>query len=332
MKKNKCLTINRLSSGGLITNYYCSSSCGHCLYYSSPQWKKEYITRERAIQLFEKIGSLGCGSIHIGGGEPCLDAGKLKTVLETADEAGMTIEYVETNSSWFKDEDSAVETLEMLRTAGLSTLLISISPFHNAYIPFYKVKGVMEACRRAGVSIFPWVQGFWSDLDRLPDKVPHSMEEYEMRLGPGYLKKIPSRYWIHMGGRAMETFAPLFKNRDIQTLTHSRTGCVELEDVSHFHFDLYGNYVPALCSGITIDYRDMGNPLPEEKYPYITLLYNGGPAALFQLAVEEFGYQSKEGYVSKCHLCQDIRRFLVLEKGEALEEFGPEQYYKEMAE
>ena len=38
------LNIRRLRSGGIITNYFCTSRCGHCLYNCSPQWEKEYIT------------------------------------------------------------------------------------------------------------------------------------------------------------------------------------------------------------------------------------------------------------------------------------------------
>jgi 2-iminoacetate synthase ThiH len=67
------LQINYLNSGGLITNYYCTSECGHCLYRCSPKWKKEYIDKPGAKAILQKILSLGCNSIHIGGGEPLLN-------------------------------------------------------------------------------------------------------------------------------------------------------------------------------------------------------------------------------------------------------------------
>jgi hypothetical protein len=220
--------------------------------------------------------------------------------------------------------------LEQILPLGGRTLLVSISPFHNEYIPFAKVKGVLEACREAGVSIFPWAQGFLPDLQSFPDDTPHSLSEYEERFGADYLKDIPSRYWIHLGGRAMDTFENIYKKRDVETLTDSRTGCFELQDVSHFHFDVYGNYVPGLCSGINIKYTDMGRPLPEEEYPFITLLYNEGVTGLYERAVDDFGFSPKPGYISKCVLCLDIRRFLVLEKKITVKEFGPEQFYAEL--
>jgi len=61
---------------------------------------------------------------------------KLGAVLEIAAKVGISIEYVETNSSWFQDIDSAKDLLTQLSGKGLHTLLVSISPFHNEQIPF----------------------------------------------------------------------------------------------------------------------------------------------------------------------------------------------------
>lgn len=328
-RNKKALSLHRLSSGGVITNYYCSSQCGHCLYSSSPRWEKKYLEPGLAREIFGTIRRMGCRSVHIGGGEPFLNFGGLKDVLRAAQAEGVDIEYVETNSSWYKDSGQAREMLLQLPGLGAGTLLISISPFHNEHIPFAKVKGVMDVCADAGVDVFPWVQGFSADIDSFPDDVPHKMAEYEERFGGDYLRKIPNRYWVHLGGRAFKTFGKVFKQRDVDTYIHTINGCIELEEVSHFHFDLYGNFVPALCSGISIDYRDLGKGLEEEKYPFITLLYNKGPAALYRVAVEEYGFEPQAKYISKCHLCHDIRRFLVIEKGVGTNEFGPRQFYLE---
>ena len=166
--------LKKLKSGGLITNYFCSSSCGHCLYNCSPHWEKRYIDGETARQNLEKIRSLGCRSIHIGGGEPLLKPHKLQTVLEVARAVGVSIEYVETNSSWFKGKDSAINLLSQLRDKGLHTLLVSISPFHNEQIPFARIQGVIDAAQHAGIGIFPLVTDFVSDLTRFDPDRPHS--------------------------------------------------------------------------------------------------------------------------------------------------------------
>ncbi len=245
------LTIGRLGSGGLITNYFCTSRCGHCLYACSSQWERTYIDEATVRANFSRIAQLGCHSVHVGGGEPFLDMDGLRMVLRVAAETEMRIEYVETNSSWYGDVDSAVQTLTSLRAVGLSTLLISISPFHNEFIPFHKVKGVIEACRKTGISAFPWISDFYPEIDSLDDSRTHKIREYEEFFGKGYLKNLPSRYWIHLGGRALSTFSSVFRRRPAHLiLSSARGGCGELTDVSHFHFDLFGNYIPGLYARV----------------------------------------------------------------------------------
>jgi molybdenum cofactor biosynthesis enzyme MoaA len=167
--------IDRLVSGGLITNYFCSSTCRHCLYRCSPAWPKEFISADAARANLAAVRRLGCRAVHIGGGEPLLRPDGVAGVLEVAAEVGVQVEYVETNSSWYRDHASACATLEMLAARGLSTLLVSISPLHNEHIPFHKVRGVIAACRTVGVSIIPWVGEFVPDLAAFDEWRPHKL-------------------------------------------------------------------------------------------------------------------------------------------------------------
>jgi hypothetical protein len=322
--------IKKLRSGGLITNYFCTSSCKHCLYNCSPQWEKRYIDPDAAEKNLETIRSLGCRSVHIGGGEPLLRPGKLGTVLEVASEVGISIEYVETNSSWFKDPDSATALLSRLHEQGLNTLLVSISPFHNESIPFFKVKGVIEAAQIAGVGIFPWVTDFISDLSQFDSGETHSLEEYTDLFGRDYLLQILSRYWIHLGGRALETFRPLLAQKTFEQIMQESDGdCYsELSDTSHFHIDLFGNYIPGLCSGLSISIEDLGKPLAAETYPILTSLYRSGIRGLIKLAedIAEFKAQ-KDLYVNKCDLCTEVRSFLVQNDYNGSKELSPIEFY-----
>jgi len=324
--------IERLQSGGLITNYYCTSKCGHCLYACSPHWEKLYIDVETAEKNLLKAKELGCGSIHVGGGEPLLDMEGLKTVLGLAQKTGVAVEYVETNSSWFKDPDSSRRTLEELKELGLSALLVSISPFHNAFIPFYKVKGVIEQCGKAGISVFPWIRDFYSEIDAFDDKATHKIVEYRRKFGKHYLRDMPSRYWIHLGGRALSTFREVFDRKDYRAvLSSSSLGCRELLDVGHFHLDLWGNYIPGLCSGLSLKRDDLGTVISKQAYPILSTLYASGVHGLFELAVSDYAFApSPGGYISKCDLCLDIRRYLVVEKKTENLEMQPLQFYENL--
>ena len=208
------LKIGRLASGGIITNYFCTSACRHCLYNCGPHWEKSYIGPDTAEANFRAVKSLGCSAVHIGGGEPLLRPEELSAVLAAAHRAGVSIDYVETNCSWFRNPESAEALLADLRLKGLHTLLVSISPFHNEHIPFARTRGVMDAARSAGVGVFPWVADFITDLGAFDSARSHSLSEYEERFGEGYLRDIPGRYWIHMGGRALETFRPILRIED----------------------------------------------------------------------------------------------------------------------
>lgn len=311
-----------------MTNYYCTSRCRHCLYNCSPRWEKVYIDEETARRNFEAVKGLGCHSVHIGGGEPFLDTEGLKRVLSAARDVGMGVTYVETNSSWFRDMASAVALLEDLRHLGLATLLISISPFHNEYIPFSKVKGVIAACRAAGLSAFPWVNDFYREIDAFDDGKVHKLTEYEQRYGHGYLAGIPGRYWIHMGGRALKTYQDVFETRTCEAIVAaSPHGCAELKDTSHFHLDLFGNYIPGLCAGLAIDRDDLGCPLSADRYPLLSRLHHGGIGTLFDFARREFKYLPQGNFLSKCHLCFDIRRHLALNAGLASRDLQPVSCY-----
>ena len=298
MKAN--FKINHLRSGGLITNYFCTSQCKHCLYASSPHWKKDYITKEILHSNLEKVKSMGCVSLHIGGGEPFLNLDALKQSLEIFKELQTQVEYVETNSSWFKNKETAHKILYSLKKQGLSTLLISISPFHNEFIPFYKIKGVIDACRNCGVNTFLWAEEFLHDLNKFDPNTTHSLTEYEKYFGNNYLQNIPKRYWVTFRGRALKTYAPFMEMKDLSTLLSLNKGsCSELLDTSHFHIDLFGNYLPGLCSGLAIQGDDLGSIIQPEKYKVLSALLSSGITGLLDLASIKYGFTPQDEYVSK---------------------------------
>ena len=277
------------------------------------------------------IRRLKCSSVHIGGGEPLLRPDALGDVLETAASVGVAVEYVETNSSWFKDPDTASAMLSQLRRQGLQTLLVSISPFHNQYIPFARVKGVMEAARQSGIEIFPWISDFVADLSELDDAATHSLKEFEETFGRNYLKNLPQRYWVHMGGRALETFRPdLGEKSAQQILDENSNGCAaELLNTRHFHLDLFGNYIPGLCAGLSIAREDLGKTLPPDKYPVLSALFHEGIRGIFNMAQAEFDYKLSENrYINKCDLCTEIRTIFVQNNFGGPAELNPKEFYK----
>ena len=322
--------IKSLVSGGVIVNYHCVSRCGHCLYNCGPHRDKDYLDGAAAETIFRRIAGLGCRSVHIGGGEPLLDPAGLVAVLTAARKTGMGIDYVETNSAWYVDKDRAGDILSDLRAAGLRTLLVSISPFHNAHIPFARVRGVIDACREAGIQVFPWVNAFVRDLDRLGANATHEMAAFEAAFGQDYLARIPDRYWIHLGGRALETFRAVYPGRSVaEVLEESPRSCARaLSGTTHFHIDLEGRYIPGLCAGLTFAIEDLGGALPAGNYPLLERLATGGINGLFALAQKSYGFEpSRSAYLNHCDRCTDIRRHLIQLDEDAFPELAPEGFY-----
>jgi hypothetical protein len=328
----KNLVIKHLASGGVVTNYHCVSRCGHCLYNCSPDRSRNYLDRVLAEKIFRRIKDLGCRSVHIGGGEPLLHPVKLVEVAAAAADMGVGIDYVETNSAWFVDAAQAAAVVADLRAAGVAALLVSISPFHNAYIPYDRVSGVIDACRRVGMAVFPWVNAFVRDLTRLDVHRPHAMAEFEEIFGADYLKRIPDRYWIHMGGRALETFGTVYpKLAPAKILEDSPASCARaLGDTSHFHIDLYGNYIPGLCAGLVLQMEHLGDALPVGRYVLLERLAARGIRGLFEWAEARYGYRPQRGaYLNHCDLCTEIRGFLWRIEDQVFAELGPDGFYAE---
>lgn len=324
------LRFDRLVSGGIITNYNCSSKCGHCVYASSPKWPRDYMDAETTSRIFSFLRDVGVHCVHIGGGEPLLYPEKLFIVLEEARKKRIQVEYVETNSSWFSDETKGENILKRLQSLGVGTLLISIDPFHNEYIPFNKVKGLMEACRRTGMDVFPWLMDFWKDLEKLDPAKTHSLEEYEQVFGSGYKVRLAERYRLNMRGRALETYKAHLKKLPLDRLLAQSAPCRELNGVHHFHIDLYGKFIPQSCAGLAVDIEDLKNGTSDSKYELINTLAREGVKGLYSLASDKYGFEPESEYGGKCHLCYEIRKYLVRTKGLDTADLKPTGHYAYM--
>jgi hypothetical protein len=192
------------------------------------------------------------------------------------------------------------------------------------------VQGVIEAAGMAGVGIFPWITDFISDLSRFDPARSHSLDEYRRIFGDHYLTQILQRYWIHLGGRALETFRPFLGGKSCQQILDENSGgcAVELSDTSHFHIDLFGNYIPGLCSGLAISDDDLGTPLSEERYPILVELYSNGIRGLVQTARDKFGFSpQRSDYINKCDLCTEIRKHLIKNDYDRSNELKPKEFY-----
>jgi len=294
-----------------MVNYECNAACRHCLYSCSPDRRPGYVDAETADAICRLLHEGGCYSVHIGGGEPFLNFEGLLMMIRALKQAGIALEYIETNAFWaITDENKAVEYLHCLLAEGAGTLCISIDPFHAEFVPYGAPVTLANLCRKTGMDFFLWKQEYYPFLSQLDPQKTHSRSSMEKTLSGNYLPKTAQNYGIAYGGRAVNIEQEFAPRRPLESLTAGDSPCDNLLSTGHFHVDKDGYFIPPRCTGMRIPLSEAINGIPSGKYPVFETLYHGGMTALLELARQHGFIPDAAGYPSKCSLCFRIRHFL----------------------
>ena len=325
-------------SGGILLSYKCTSECKHCMYACSPKWRGDWISEENLekvlIQLSGKIkrnvfgsDSVGINSgLHFTGGEPFLNFELLLKAVEMAHKLGIPSTFVETNCFWCIDEETAREKLTQLKDAGLKGILISVNPFILEQIPFERTQRAIKVSEKIfGRNLMVYQEIYYNHFQRLGLESTLNFEEY-LKIDPGslsYAELIPM-------GRASYKLGHIYKKYAAKHFF--RESCrEELTRNWHIHIDNYCNYMSGYCGGISLgDARDLNSIYSEginlEEHPVLDALATS-LERLYEFGVKEFDYKGQsEGYVSKCHLCVDIRKHITQET-DKFKELNPKEFY-----
>ena len=323
-------------SAGLITNYKCTFSCKHCLYCSSPKVEEE-VDKELLKKIIDEMAlELKYLDLHIGGGEPLVNYEMVEDIISYVRKKNINLEYMETNGFLLlKDGEKKVQEL---KEAGLSCMLLSISPFHNEFISAHNTRKVLGTIISVlgNRGIFPWHTGYFNFLERVSPDKPVKLEEYFKNFSLSeILYQLTSVMHIHPGGRGAGLFSrymDLYPAEKVIKKDCKRS----LASPVHAHIDYKGNYITGFCSGLRIgketalDLKKLYNEgIDLSEYPLLKMLIQGGLKELYDYAVSK-GYEpKKEGYVASCHLCLDIRLYLYFNDKKYLELY-PEFFYEEL--
>jgi len=324
-------------SGGIFLTYKCNLGCKHCMYACSPAWQSDWISEEDAArilaQLSDKLrgkyphpGRVGINyGIHFTGGEPFLNFDLLLKVTEMASRFGLPSTFVETNCFWCRDDETTEEKLTRLREAGLDGILISVNPFVIERVPFERIERAVRISRRVfGGNVIIYQGYFYDQFRGLGLKGTLPFEEYLRKAGHGlyYAELIPA-------GRLPYKLGYLFRKYPAERF-FGQSCRRELIRDWHIHIDNYCNFIPGYCAGISLgDARDLDSlcrGISLKERPVLKALLTD-IEELYKLG-REFGYREGEGYISKCHLCVDIRRHLA--KHGQFEELKPKQFYEQL--
>lgn len=324
-------------SGGILLSYKCTSECRHCMYSCSPRWKADWISEKDAekilTQLTDKIQGSPFGSdriginygLHFTGGEPFLNFDLLLKITKMAHELEIPSIFVETNCFWCTGDETTRERLIQLKEAGLNGILISVNPFILEQIPFERTERAVRISREIfGRDVITYQEFFYHQFKRLKIKNALSFEEYLRKAPDGlrYAELLPM-------GRAPYELGYLYRKYPARQF-FGMSCREELTREWHVHIDNYGNYMSGYCGGISLgDARNLNsmlNGINLDERPILNASVTD-LQKLYEIGVEEFGYKERsEGYISKCHLCVDLRRHIAQQTDE-FKELKPREFY-----
>jgi hypothetical protein len=202
---------------------------------------------------------------------------------------------------------------------------ISVDPFHLEYVDIEVVKRlakIAEDILGTDRLLIRW-QKYLDESVKMTGIAKEKLNE-------NYLSAIAD-YPIRFTGRAAGRLGELAATKTVEDISIENCTNAFLGSKG-VHIDAFGNVFSGTCSGIIIgNINDM--PLDEiykrfdpSKREFIRTFFEKGPAGLLSEAVET-GYKPKDLYAGKCHLCTDIRAFL-LNMNESPEIIGPQSCYE----
>jgi len=309
------------------------------MYACSPRWGSDWISRDdlhRVLaQLSGRIQPSPLGrdrvginwGLHFTGGEPFLNFDLLVEAVRMAHDARIPSIFVETNSFWCIEDRETRQKLLQLKDAGLNGMLVSVNPFILERVPFERTARATKIAREVFVdNVMIYQQHFYSQFLRFGLKGTQPLEGYIEKTDPGDLCR---RTELLPMGRACYALGHLFPRYPAEVFLDEP--CLEeLTRGWHVHVDNYCNYMTGYCGGLSLgDGRDIDSicrGINLDERPILNALVTS-LRLLVELAVREFGYEKrKDGYISKCHLCVDVRRHIARATDE-FQELRPREFY-----
>jgi MoaA/NifB/PqqE/SkfB family radical SAM enzyme len=243
---------------------------------------------------------------YFEGGEAFLYYPLLLESMRLAKGMGFSVGVV-SNAYWAVSDMDAELWLRPIAEIGIDDLSLSDDIFHNDNEGESPAKIGIRAAKKLGIS-----------TDSICIEAPKITGD--------------DKRW---GGQPVVGGDVLFKGRAVDKLIDEKmprqnyklfTDCPheELKEPERVHLDPFGNL--HVCQGLVLgninrrSLKDIMEAYMPEEDPIIGPLLSGGPAAL----ADKFGFDASSGFVSHCHLCFEVRRFLLDKFTEIL---TPKQVY-----
>jgi hypothetical protein len=283
---------------------------------------------DTAISAWQSLKTLAgdTAKIHITGGEPFLYWDHLKEILQQAKKHNLgEADMIETNGFWAYDERLIKQRLTTLDQLGIHRLKISTDPFHQEFVDIEPVRLLADIASNILGPTRVLVR--WRKYLENPVKMKGLSNE---ELKQQYIEAIRGYRCRFTGRAAGKKLAEPVAREPVKALASVNCKLTFL-GAKGIHIDPYGNVFSGTCSGIIIGniihtpLENIWKQFHPKQGEFIKTLFNLGPVGLLD-KYSNLGYQPAKVYADKCHLCTDIRNFLLAKNVEA-SIIGPMECY-----
>ncbi len=137
---------------GLLLTEKCGAGCAHC-WFDCDLERGTTISREYARNYIDEITRVPTIEwLSVTGGEPMLYPNLAEEIVSYASGRGLRTELV-TNCGWAESPTKAMGVLRRLVDVGLDVLDISADDYHQASIPFGRVRACYDAAKGLGIKM-----------------------------------------------------------------------------------------------------------------------------------------------------------------------------------
>ncbi len=330
-------------SVGLFLSYKCNASCRHCMYACSPRWPGDWISKSdledilKTLAVYVEPAPDGSDSVtvshglHFTGGEPFLNYSLLCRGVMLAEKYEIPSTFVETNCFWATTDQATRAKLRNLKKLGLKGIMISVNPFYLEFVPFERTRRCIDISLEIfGQNTMIYQMDFFRHFNQLGITGCLPLQDYLKLQGS---REIFQYTEFFMMGRAVyqahllpERFTAVFP---ASTFFNHPCDPPFLRSW-HNHVDNYGNYIPGFCGGLSLgNIKNLTQLVRDgidlDNYPLLRFIIENDFEGFYSFACQK-GYAGEDQrYHSKCHLCLDLRKFLVTRDSYA--ELKPHQFY-----
>jgi hypothetical protein len=280
----------------------CDAACAHC-WFDCDLTRGVTMSQYDAQNYVDKVLRIpSIEWISLTGGEPMLHANLVEDVVAYASDHGLKTELV-TNCSWAATPKKAFDLLRRLSDAGLTVLNISVDDFHQATIPFERVKISYDSAKSLGIRIVVMTALSKSSKLRLVDVSRLLGEEI-----PPTGEAIP---WEHAAIGIESGFTPVGRGAAISRSEWYIDGSPLTGGCGGVLRDLgvrpNGEVLACCSASATLREFELGNL---ENQSLEGMLMDAWGRDVFKVLSEKgpmglLKTQPQDVYVNKCHLCYE---------------------------